>query len=531
MAARRPNFLVFVTDQQRADHLGCYGNAVLRTPHIDALAARGVAFDRFHVAAPVCMPNRAALATGRMPSVAGVRMNGIPLPLVAVTHVDLLREAGWRTALVGKCHLQNMTDAPPAWKAAGQHAAGQHAAREAVRELRTGPAYEQESIARWRDPAHEAASPYYGFEHVEFCLEHGDEVGGHYARWLAARGVDQAACTGPDRPGASRGLVAPQAWRTALAEDDYPSAFVRDRTVAWLARHVARRDDTPFYLQCSFPDPHHPFTPPGCWFDAYRAGDVELPASFDVRDPRDNPIKTALHAELAQGRRQAGRSSRAIAVTADEAREAIALNYGSIAMIDAMVGDVVRALDALDLGRDTVIVFLSDHGDFMGDHGLLFKGPLHFTSLIRTPFIWADPAHAPGRRRQLASAIDFAPTVLARAGVAACHGLQGLDLSPAIRADDATTRDALLIEEEGHRALPGLSGVPRVRTVVTARHRLSLYAGQRWGELHDLHDDPHELVNRFDDPACASVRAELMWMLADRQAALADDCPRPTRMA
>jgi len=526
MTPRRPNFLVFVTDQQRADHLGCYGNTMLRTPHIDALAARGVVFDRFHVAAPVCMPNRAALATGRMPSVAGVRMNGIPLPLTAVTHVDLLREAGWRTALVGKSHLQNMTDQRPAWMSAGQSTVGV-----AVRELREGNAYEQESMARWRDPEHAVSLPYYGFEHVELCLEHGDEVGGHYARWLAARGVDQAARTGPGREGATRGIVAPQAWRTGLGEDDYPSAFVRDRAIAWLARHAALPEAAPFYLQCSFPDPHHPFTPPGRWFDAYRAADVALPASFHARHPHDNPIKTALHAELAAGRRPEGRSSRAIAVTAAEAREAIALNYGSIAMIDAMVGDVMQALAALDLAQDTVVVFLSDHGDFMGDHGLLLKGPLHFASLIRMPFIWADPMQAPGRRRQLASAIDLAPTVLARAGVEPCHGLQGIDLAPSIEADDAATRDTLLIEEEGHRTVPGLSGVPRVRTVVTACHRLSLYAGQPWGELHDLHDDPHELVNRFDDPALATVRAELMWALADRQATLADDCPRPTRMA
>lgn len=529
MSSRRANFLVFVTDQQRADHLGCYGNTVLRTPNIDALAARGVVFDRFHVASPVCMPNRAALATGRMPSVAGVRMNGVPLPLSAATHVDALRDAGWRTALIGKCHLQNMTDSPPAWKGAQAEGA---TVREAVRELRIGPAYEQESIARWRDPAHRVSLPYYGFDHVELCLEHGDEVGGDYARWLAARGVSQSAVTGPARPGATRGLVAPQAWRTGLREEDHPSAFVRDRTIGWLERHASAAAGEPFYLQCSFPDPHHPFTPPGRWFDAYRPEDVELPESFSASGPRDNPIKAALHAELAAGRRDAARSSRAIAVTADEARQAIALNYGSIACVDAMVGDVLRALERLGLARDTIVVFLSDHGDFMGDHGLLFKGPLHFRSLVRMPFIWCDPALPPGRRSQLASAIDFAPTVLARAGIARYHGMQGLDLTATIAASgDGQTRDALLIEEEGHRAVPGLAGVPRVRTLVTERWRLSLYAGHARGELYDLRDDPFEIDDRFDDGGLASLRGELAWTLADLEARLADDCPRPTRMA
>src|SRR5205823_10628192 len=86
----RPNFILFVTDQHRADFLGCYGHPVLRTPNIDSIAARGTAFDRFYVASRVCMPNRASLMTGRMPSVHGVRSNGIPLSMNAVTFVDLL---------------------------------------------------------------------------------------------------------------------------------------------------------------------------------------------------------------------------------------------------------------------------------------------------------------------------------------------------------------------------------------------------------------------------------------------------------
>jgi hypothetical protein len=90
----RPNFLFLMTDQHRADHLGCYGNAIVRTPHIDSIAARGVTFDKFYVANPICMPNRATYMTGRMPSVHGVRHNGLPLALDAVVFTELLRAAG-----------------------------------------------------------------------------------------------------------------------------------------------------------------------------------------------------------------------------------------------------------------------------------------------------------------------------------------------------------------------------------------------------------------------------------------------------
>ncbi len=527
-AARPPSFLVFMTDQQRADHLGCYGNRTIRTPHIDGIAQRGTLFDRCYVASPVCMPNRAALATGRMPGVAGVRMNGVPLPLSARTHVEALRERGWRTALVGKAHLQNMTDVPATWMHAVDTTTG---GVQATTDARTGAEYQQESAARWRDPGHAVSTPYYGFDHVELCLEHGDEVGGDYARWLAARGVDAAARTGPARPGATEGMVAPQTWRTGLAEDDYPSAFVRDRTVAWLEAHARRGGDSPFYVQCSFPDPHHPFAPPGRWFDAYRPEDIELPASFAAGAASAHPVVAALHAERVEGRRNAARSSRAIAVNEAEARQAIAVNYGSIALVDHMIGDVLAALQRLDLARDTVVVFLSDHGDFMGDHGLLFKGPLHLRSLIRMPFLWADPQSAArGRRESLASAIDLAPTVLARAGVPAHHGLQGIDLAPALDAA-AATRDAVLIEESGHRALPGMRSMPRVRTLVTARWRLSVHAGEDWGELYDLCDDPGECRNLWLDSGAAQVRAELLWQLADALARHADECPLPARMA
>ena len=110
--AKRPNFLFFITDQHRVDYLGCYGHPVLKTPNIDSIAARGTRFERFYVATPVCMPNRATLMTGRMPSVHGVRSNGTPLPLQSNTFVDALRAAGYATALVGKSHLQNFSDFP-----------------------------------------------------------------------------------------------------------------------------------------------------------------------------------------------------------------------------------------------------------------------------------------------------------------------------------------------------------------------------------------------------------------------------------
>ena len=109
---RRPNFLFIITDQHRADHLGCYGNDIVRTPNIDGLAAAGTRWDRFYVANPICMPNRASIMTGRMSSVHGARHNGIPLSKNHTTFVELLRDAGYSTGLIGKSHLQSFTGLP-----------------------------------------------------------------------------------------------------------------------------------------------------------------------------------------------------------------------------------------------------------------------------------------------------------------------------------------------------------------------------------------------------------------------------------
>src|SRR6266545_901878 len=141
----RPNFLFLITDQHRADHLGCYGNAIVRTPHIDSIAARGVTFDKFYVANPICMPNRATYMTGRMPSVHGVRHNGLPLSLDAVVFTDILRAAGYRTALIGKSHLQNMEDMAPMLTAEVRPDRARIDALSEARHSRIdGPEYEQE---------------------------------------------------------------------------------------------------------------------------------------------------------------------------------------------------------------------------------------------------------------------------------------------------------------------------------------------------------------------------------------------------
>jgi arylsulfatase A-like enzyme len=528
----RPNFLLIMTDQQRADHLGAYGNPQVRTPHIDALAADGVVFDRFYVNAPVCMPNRAAILTGRMPSSAGVRMNGIPLPLSARSFAETLREAGYQTALVGKAHFQNMTNTEPT---PVHRQPDVPRDRQADSDLRDGQEYGNESSRNWENPAFRVSLPYYGFDEATLCLEHGDQVGGDFARWLERQGfpaMNQRGST-PNSLSADESIVAPQAWRTALDATHYPTSFISRETIGWLRSYAdAPEGQRPFMLLCSFPDPHHPFTPPEPYWSAYSPDDIRLPASFDASLEYAPPHKYALHKELSMGLRRTS-GSRVIAVNEAEARQAIALNYGAISMIDDAVGDIMNSLRELNLLRNTVVVFMSDHGDLMGDHGLLFKGPLHYQSLIRMPFIWRDPRYEGqnGRRHSLACAMDIAPTIIERAGAKSCHGMQGRSLLPAIDNERDWIDGAILIEEENHRSVPGLPDPPRVRTLISDRWRLSVYLGTDWGELYDLSEDPHEIRNLFNEPANSGIRAELLWKLSQEMIKLSPNLPLATKMA
>lgn len=532
-----PNFLFIVTDQQRADHLGCAGNPLLRTPHLDALAARGTRFPRFHVATPICMPNRASIMTGRMPSAHGGRDNGIPLSTDATTFVELLRAAGWHTGLIGKSHLQNYLGSPPLQRAGPDAALRPPPSElaEADHRQRRGPAYDNEITRRWREePGHEVATPFYGFDFVRICTRHGDQVQGHYTRWLLAREPRGDDLRDPRNSLPDARYSAPQARRTRLPEELYPTTYIAEETIAYLDRHAARGDGKPFFLQCSFPDPHHPFTPPGRYWDMYRPEDVVLPPSFHAAHDQI-PLLSLIHAERAAGR--ADRSfQRPFAVTAREAQELIALTYGMVAMIDDAVGRIVTRLEQLGLADNTVIVFTSDHGDWMGDHGLMLKGPIHYGGMVRVPFIWADPTRRsmPAVATDLASSIDIAPTVLARAGLAPFVGMQGIDLSPAL-AGRPLARGAVMIEQETEiqylGADPGLPGPLAVRTLIDDRYRLSLWREFPWGELYDLRDDPHEMRNLWSAPEAAGVRAGLMEKMARTLIDLQDRAPHPTGLA
>lgn len=533
----RPNILLISTDQQRADHLGCYGNPVVKTPAIDGLAARGVAFDRFYVACPICMPNRVAILTGRMPSVNGTRHNGIPLAHDAVTFVDLLRAGGYHTGLVGKCHAQNITGVElPNRDIFARDTVGippPEALSDASRGRRTGRDYEAELMPLWHaDPDRDRPDlPYYGFDHVRFANGHADHVQGHYTRWLNDRAGDGDALRGPDNALPAPDLVAPQAWRTAMPEELYPTAYIAGQSRAFIDAHLQERPDDPFFLHCSFTDPHHPFTPPGRYFDMYSPKDMPLPPSFHARDPNAPEMLRRLRAEQAEGIAET-EGPMPFCVTEEEAQQILALTYGMITCIDDAIAGLLAHLEARGLADNTVVIFTSDHGDFMGDHGLMLKHGLHYEGVLRVPFIWADPGRIGDVRSVLpASSIDIGVTILERVGLAPHNGNQGLALLPLLDGAVENPRRGILIEEDELGAHLGEETGLRTRTYIEDGWRLTLWQGMGEGELFDRNADPHELRNLWSDPDFSQQKAKLTEAMLREMLRLGDTAPYATHIA
>lgn len=537
MSTHRPNVLLIVTDQQRADHLGCAGHPVLRTPHIDALAAQGVRATRFHAASTTCMSNRATLMTGRLPAQHGVVHNGINLSRDHTTFVELLQAAGYATALIGKSHLQSFGyDSPLRRRWAQPNGGAEPPAhlRDARKRPRDGAGYGDEWTPDWRSGQRDHVdTPYYGFDAVQLATLHGDQVQGDYARWLAQQHPEPDQLRGRDNALPDPRYSAPQAWRTALPEALYPSTWIGQQSEQWLRSHVRHKPDQPFFLKVSFPDPHHPFTPPGRYWDMYDPAQIQLPASFAA--PGDSQLVRDVHRYTQGGGSREGYG--AFGVSARECQEILGLSFGMISLIDDQVGRLMATLRDLGLDGDTVVIFTSDHGDMMGDHGMVLKGAMHFDGLTRVPFVWRDPALPRARQGQTldqpCGTLDIAQTVLARCGLAPYNGIQGLNLLPWLHQDQAQAdpmpRPGVLVESEPVVLPHGRTRRYRLRSLVNERWRLTLSNLPELCELYDLQADPLEQHNRWhSEPAArGDLCAELLMALSET----ADTSPLPTAVA
>lgn len=488
--------LFVTTDQQRYDAFGCNGGAIARTPVVDRLAETGVNYRRAHNQNVVCMPARSTMLTGQYVRTHGVYANGVPLPADAPSVAAVLADAGYRTALIGKAHFEPGFDPEGRWP--------------------------ENTLGRiGREPSY---GPHRGFEHLELAM-HGPLAWWHYGRWLHEEHPGEAAgfyaLVKDGRlnadGGGDTGLV--QVHSNPVPREHYHTDWVADRTIAWLDTLDA---DADWFVWMSFPDPHHPWDPPEAEVKRIDWRELDLPAGHPGSADACRVVlaeKPRHWLDWFEGRfdnREGGPTSFVPAtMTHDQVREVNALIHVENELIDEACGRVLDRIAARGWGDDTDVVFTTDHGELQGDYGLLFKGPYHCDALMRIPLVWRpapSAAIAPADVEDPVGQVDLAPTFCAIADVPAPDWMQGATLP----IDDGSGHERVITEWDSQfdEIDMHLRTIYRDGWTCTAYEAGGMYEGTE-GELYDLTDDPHQLHNRWDDPACASMRRDLVADLLD----------------
>ncbi|MFX0083952.1 MAG: sulfatase [Candidatus Hodarchaeota archaeon] len=484
----KKNVLFIITDAQRVDHLSCYGNKILKTPNIDRLANESVRFTNYFCTNPICMPNRATLMTGLYPNVHGVRSNGINLREDIPTITKTLRNRGWHTAAIGKIHHQF-------WMAPFKR-----------------KSLSAENLASWvkpngrKDPVRgNFPKPYYGYDEVELVVGNGSICSGHYIEWLEE-----------NSPGVAKEVKKRclnydylfSLYCDDIPEEYYNTTYVKERTIAFLERFAkGNYGSKPFYLHCSFPDPHYPIIPPKGFRDMYKPEDIELPTSFNDIENLYNHKFLGKHLGNPPFKKAFLRES-----TEDEVRKITALTYASIAYVDHNIGQILASLYKLGISDNTIIIYSSDHGDLMGDHGLLFKGPCPYNGVLQLPLIWKVPrlTREAVVSDSLVNSIDYPKTILNLLGIKEKHhppDMQGYDITPILKNPETKIRDCCFIEND--EEIGALKS--RLRHLITEDYKLTVYESMPgFGDIFDRKNDPNELNNLWDDKEFSEKRFELV---------------------
>ena len=485
------NILFIMCDQLRADYLSCYGHQTLHTPNIDALCERGVRFTRAYCQAPLCGPSRASFYTGRYMSSHGVMANADKTRLDELTLADYLRPSGYRSALVGK--TDNRKDVEQ------MRGLGIDADSEIVRNGRSGG--------------------FEPFDHHEGLYPRGAD--NPYARFLRSNGYSgdnpwqDYANSGEDRDGNIR-----PGWRmrncvypARVSETHSETAYTTSRAIEFLEQ---QDDSRPWCLHLSYIKPHWPYIAPAPYHDMYNAADVQAA----VRDPAEredpHPVSRAfMQQEYSES------------FSRDDVREKVIPVYmGLIRQIDDHLGRLFEYLRGCDLFDNTLIVFTSDHGDYLGDHWLGEKDLFHEPS-ARIPLIVCNPNRTADETRgsvcdALVEAIDLLPTFVEYAGGKINHErLEGRSLMPLLRSRQAPAEwrryaiSEIDYSDRGPRTLLNVKPYDCRAVMIRDKRWKYIHYNLFAPQLFDLEEDPLELHDLGRDDEHRRVRAGMHKLLVD----------------
>jgi choline-sulfatase len=488
--SKKPNILFIFPDQHRGDAMGCAGHPSVITPNLDRLASEGVSFNRCYTNAPLCMPARASLITGKYVCDHGVWNNvAVADPHHSPSFVRNIKEAGYHTAVIGKTHL---------WS---------HSEPTNTREKKT-------ILEDWGfEYVHEMTGPrasiWVDSPHTEYLEKHGaleayrKYQASHYLHnhTFNAYGDDDI----PDKDkcmmstyGISRPTEATETWVEPpwpLPTEYHNESYVGARAVDWIKDYD---EPGPYFLMLGFPGPHDPFDSPQEYRDQYAQKDISAGIEEGPQEPLPDYVQRML------------KVSGLNHVDEDRIRSMRVAYYAKITLIDEWVGNIMAALREKGMLDDTWVIYCSDHGEMLGDHRLVHKR-VFYEGSARIPCIIRPPSGTRGWQSEaLTDLIDISATLLDIAGGNPLPESDGCSLIPKASegsaAPGADTGKMAVFSEVGGNSM-----------VRTDRYKMVIDTGSREPtELYDMLNDPDERINRVEDPSLKSERQYLLNIMEER---------------
>jgi arylsulfatase len=478
------NVLWFCTDQQRFDTLGCYGNPFVRTPNLDRLAAMGMRFTRAYAQSPVCAPSRASFLTGRYPRVC-LRQNGQDIRPEERLIPKILSEAGYTCGLSGKLHLAACNP----------------------------------STHRVREPRIDDGYDYFRWSHHPGAPGGNNWPTNDYTLWLTSQGATYQT---PPCPESS--FV-----ETGMPEALHQTTWCVDRALEYIQSAHSYR--LPWLFSVNVFAPHHPFNPPREYLERYldHLDDIPLPNYLERELDEMPEFQTKDH----RGAYDMPGNYPFTDFTDRDHRVVRAAYWAMIDHVDHQFGRLLDYLEQSGQLVDTLILFTSDHGENLGDHGMYLKGPYFYENNVRVPLIIAWPGTIPGGRTSdaLVELTDLAPTLCQAAGLPPEPGMQGASLLPLLLGEAPADHHRDSVYSEYYNANVNHRHPLAFATMVfDGRYKLvKIHAAKGSsaceGELYDLAEDPTETHNLYNRAEYLEIRARMLALMADRVAHTCDPLP------
>lgn len=457
-----PNIILITTDQQRYDTIGSLGYPYARTPHLDALISSGVCFEHCYCSAPTCVPSRASFFNAVYPHALGVYNGSITWEH---SWVERFREAGYDTVNIGKMHTVPF-------------------------DARCG--FDQRLTVENKDRPHYPNMPHGGFfdELDKFILNTGLRKPSRVTYRTEYPGYETAL----------------GAYEWPLDDKYHPDVFVGNMC-EWFV--TERRSNRPFFLKIGFPGPHPPYDPTSDVRALYADMDIPIPQFTEEEKALQPPPHAMYRREMITGNHDAVRWREF-----PEPEHLLRLRryyMANVTLIDKQIGTILSALEDKEYLDNAVIIYTSDHGDCLGDHGHIQKWTM-YDSVMRVPTVVSAPGRLPQGKRvdELVQQLDLVPMLFDLAGLPPLSNSAGVSALEVMRGE-REGRDAVFAEQGPNDMMP-----VEFMTMMRSRDwKLVHYLGQDTGELYDLRHDPEEVRNLWNDADYKEIRADLIFQLLE----------------